>query len=232
MSRLPDPRAKIDLLRAAEEVFAEHGLAGAKVEAIARRARLSKGAFYLHFAGKEAAFKQVVESFLARCGSYTPAPSELPDLDLGPDELAAEWLRTDLATFEFLWKNRAILRILASCHGPHAYLVEAFRDEMQCTAERWVAFWQAHGCFRGDVDAVLVATLMCGGYNELVQRMLRSATKPDLETWVRETQALFVRGAGTGAFEDAVRERNQRVTHVIAREGAARPPRAREGARP
>ena len=49
MSRTPDLMAKVSLLRAAEEVFAENGLDAAKVEDIARRAGLSKGAVYLYF---------------------------------------------------------------------------------------------------------------------------------------------------------------------------------------
>ena len=44
MPRLADHRAKIELLRAAEAEFAEHGLAAAKVEAITARAGVSKGA--------------------------------------------------------------------------------------------------------------------------------------------------------------------------------------------
>lgn len=230
MSRLPDPHAKATLVRAAEEVFAEHGLAGSRVEAIARRAGVSKGAFYLHFASKEAAFLQVVESFLARCGSFARAPSAAEGADA--DALAEEWLRSDVATFAFLWRHRALVRILGSCHGAHAYLVEAFRDDMQAAAERRIAFWRAHGCFRDDVDVELVAALMCGGYHELVQRMLRATDEPDLEAWVRETQALFVRGAGTRTFCEAVHERNQRVTPSIGHGRAATARRTREGARP
>ena len=66
MSRTPDLMAPVALLRTAEEVFAEKGLEGARVEEIARRAKVSKGAFYLHFESKEEAFREVVESFLAR----------------------------------------------------------------------------------------------------------------------------------------------------------------------
>src|SRR4051794_27973484 len=55
VSRVADPKSKSALIRAAEEVFADRGIAGAKVEDIARSAGLSKGAFYLHFESKEAA---------------------------------------------------------------------------------------------------------------------------------------------------------------------------------
>jgi AcrR family transcriptional regulator len=49
-----DARAK--LLAAAAAVFAEHGYAGASVDAIAARAGYSKGALYWHFASKDELF--------------------------------------------------------------------------------------------------------------------------------------------------------------------------------
>ncbi len=60
------PRAKIELLRAAESVFAEHGLAASKVEHITARAGVSKGAFYLHFESKDDCWRQIIEGFVAK----------------------------------------------------------------------------------------------------------------------------------------------------------------------
>src|SRR3954462_1793265 len=122
MSRTADPTAKITLLRAAEEVFAERGLAGAKVEDIAKRAGVSKGAFYLHFESKEAALKQLVESFLARCQSYFASPAAYPGLPDDPSDLFDFALQRDVQIYEFLWQNRAFLRILGSCRGDYDYL--------------------------------------------------------------------------------------------------------------
>jgi hypothetical protein len=45
---------KEDILRIATEEFAEHGLTGARVDAIARRTRTSKRMIYYYFGGKEA----------------------------------------------------------------------------------------------------------------------------------------------------------------------------------
>jgi AcrR family transcriptional regulator len=49
------------LLDAAARVFAQHGYAGASVDRIAERARLSKGTFYWHFKSKEELFLALVE---------------------------------------------------------------------------------------------------------------------------------------------------------------------------
>ena len=54
-----------DIVAAALEVFAEKGFAGAKMEEIAARAGLSKGAVYLYFPTKQEVFRAVVEQAVA-----------------------------------------------------------------------------------------------------------------------------------------------------------------------
>lgn len=54
------------LLDAAEELTLEHGFAGASIGAILRRAGSSKGAFFHHFAGKEALGTALVERHAER----------------------------------------------------------------------------------------------------------------------------------------------------------------------
>jgi AcrR family transcriptional regulator len=59
--RLPEERPK-QILDAALAVFAERGLAAARLEDIAKRAGVSKGTIYLYFANKEELFRGVVRS--------------------------------------------------------------------------------------------------------------------------------------------------------------------------
>lgn len=54
-----------EILAAALEVFAERGFAAARVEEVARRAGVSKGAVYLYFETKEALFRAVVTQAIA-----------------------------------------------------------------------------------------------------------------------------------------------------------------------
>jgi AcrR family transcriptional regulator len=67
--RLPEERPK-QILDAALAVFAERGLAAARLEDIAKLAGVSKGTIYLYFANKEELFRGVVRStvieFIAR----------------------------------------------------------------------------------------------------------------------------------------------------------------------
>ena len=58
--RRPDERPD-EILSAALEIFSEKGFAATRVEDIARRASLSKGAVYLYFESKEAMLKALVE---------------------------------------------------------------------------------------------------------------------------------------------------------------------------
>src|SRR5580693_777568 len=103
MPRPADRRAKIELLRAAEAVFVEHGLSAAKVEDITARAGVSKGAFYLHFESKEDCFRQIVEGFVAKLatcvGDPPPSPPEAVDAAHLAD-LVAHWHTHDVEVFE------------------------------------------------------------------------------------------------------------------------------------
>jgi TetR/AcrR family transcriptional regulator len=53
------------ILGAAREEFARHGLAGARVDLIARRARVNKAMIYYHFRSKERLYQAVIDEHLA-----------------------------------------------------------------------------------------------------------------------------------------------------------------------
>src|SRR5438309_2057074 len=62
----PPERSRRELLTAAAHVFAERGYAAATVGEIIRRAKLSKGTFYWHFASKEELFAELLDERLDR----------------------------------------------------------------------------------------------------------------------------------------------------------------------
>ncbi len=59
--RLPEERPR-QILDAALTVFAERGLAAARLDDIAKRAGLSKGTIYLYFPNKEELFREVIRN--------------------------------------------------------------------------------------------------------------------------------------------------------------------------
>lgn len=212
MARLPDHRTKIELLRAAEAEFAEHGLAAAKVVAITERAGVSKGAFYLHFGSKEDCFRTIVESFLARiaaCVETAELQHHMPD---GVDEMLEQALAHDIALLEVCWQSRALMRMLLEGGGgtPHAYLVEEFRERTRSLAEDWIRRAVEHGLYRGDIDPTVVSGLLSGAYERLIQDLIRREKKPDIAAWCRQVMDLFMRGllarpaAGSGVLDRKV----------------------------
>lgn len=208
MSRPADPKARIALLRAAQEVFAEKGLDDTKVEEITRRAGTSKGAFYSHFESKEIAFRDVVESFVAQCAAKLKPPSAYVDLPESGSGMLQFALDKDCEIFEYLWQSRGLLSMLEGCHGPHAYLIQTFHQELEGNAEAWVDTWKRVGVVREELPTEVLGPLLCGAYHELVHRMLASKDKPPIRAWLTEAQSILVAGMGTSRMIAAVHERN------------------------
>jgi AcrR family transcriptional regulator len=62
-------KRRIDLLRAARDVFATKGYHEARIDDIAAAARVAKGTFYLYFPDKRSVFVELVDSLFARLTS-------------------------------------------------------------------------------------------------------------------------------------------------------------------
>ncbi|MBE3001921.1 TetR/AcrR family transcriptional regulator [Nocardiopsis sp. HNM0947] len=88
------------LLAAARGEFAEHGIAGARVDRIAQRAGVNKQRIYAYFGDKERLFQQVVTEALGELGRSVP-------LDTGTDP--AEYVRR---VHEFHRDRPDLLRLL------------------------------------------------------------------------------------------------------------------------
>jgi AcrR family transcriptional regulator len=197
MARLADHRTKIELLRAAEGEFAEHGLANAKVDAITARAGVSKGAFYLHFESKEDCFRLIVESFLARFAAHIePPPFVRDDTPSNVEEFFEQALAHAVTIFEVCWQNRGLLRMLLAGGGgaPHAYLVEEFRERVRQQTEDWIRTAVEGGLYRDDIDPKVVSALVSGGYDRLTRDLIQLDRKPDIEAWCKQAIDLFARG--------------------------------------
>jgi TetR/AcrR family transcriptional regulator len=57
-------RTRADILRAAERIYSEAGLAGARTEAIAAAAGVNKALLYYYFKSKEGLYEAVVENYI------------------------------------------------------------------------------------------------------------------------------------------------------------------------
>jgi AcrR family transcriptional regulator len=196
MPRPADRRVKIELLRAAEAVFVDHGLAAAKVEDITARAGVSKGAFYLHFESKDDCWRQIVEAFMAKLATCLDAPPVSGGSVEAFVAQLAEHQAHDVEIFEFCWQNRGLMGMLFTGGGgaPYAYLMDEFAERVAEQIRSWGRQLVAAGIYRADVDPDVLPALVSGAYERLVREMIKASRRPDIEAWVRQAQALFTRG--------------------------------------
>jgi AcrR family transcriptional regulator len=194
MARRPRPGAYESLLDAAREEFARVGVARARVEDIARRAGISKGAFYLHFRTKDAAFREILLRFLGALEDHAHRRQELEeriwkDVDVrDPAQLAAVFeaeCAEDVALLELLWRNRQIVAALEGAGKPFRDLVATFRRRMKKLVGTRIAERQRAGVLRADFDSEMFGDIVVGCYEDLARRMPDLREKPDLARWNR-----------------------------------------------
>jgi AcrR family transcriptional regulator len=207
MARRPDPDAREALLAAARAEFARRGLDGARIEDITRRAGLSKGAFYLHFRGKEEAFRLLVERLLGALEEQTNRrheEKEALEARLGPlgsdaarlEQAIAAECRWDTEMLEVLWHNRHLVAAAdAAASRPVARLLDAFRRRISATVAGNFRELQGRGQMRRDLDPVAAADLVVGAYEAFGRRMASLREKPDLPAWTRTVLQVVYLGA-------------------------------------
>ena len=224
MARPARPDARDALLDAAREEFSRRGLARARVEDIARRAGLSKGAFYLHFPSKEDAFGEIVQRFFGALEDHVVRRREVEErlardatVDL-PGRIEAE-CALDVDLLEVLWRNREILAAVEGASGErYRGLLAGFRRRMVARIAGRIADRQAAGELRADVDPSVFADIVVGAYEDFSRRMIDLKEKPDLVAWTRSLLSVLYRGIMAGARRPARRRaRDPRVTRPGAR---------------
>jgi AcrR family transcriptional regulator len=107
--RKPDPaRTREDILRVARDEFAEKGLAGARVDAIAARTRTTKRMIYYYFGSKEGLYLEVLERAY---GDIRGHESKLDLSALPPREAMRRLIE---ATFDYQGANPSFIRLVAN----------------------------------------------------------------------------------------------------------------------
>lgn len=200
MSRPSDPHARTRLLEAAKAVFSEKGLDRAKVEDITQLAQLSKGAFYLHFEGKEEAFRELLggvvahmERLLDEAGAAQLASQ--PGAD-GVSSYLESCHTHNVEIFEFLWDHRALMAMVLDGGGSANYqhLIEDFAERAQRQTATLLQHGIAMGLYRADLDVGAAAAFIAGGFDRIARQLVRQAQKPDLERLLREVQRQLLVG--------------------------------------
>ena len=86
--RLPEERPR-QILDAALSVFAERGLAAARLDDIAKLAGLSKGTIYLYFPNKEELFREVVRTSIV---AYIAGAEQFFESERDPVQSLLKWM--------------------------------------------------------------------------------------------------------------------------------------------
>jgi AcrR family transcriptional regulator len=194
MARTPDPRAKDLLLDAARAEFGRHGPEQARVEDIARRAGLSKGAFYLHFRSKEHAFELLLQRFLDALETHAMRRHAAEAAGAGPPafEDEVEW---DAALLALMWRNRAILAAVDGAGGRNwSRLSGAFRRRIRSLVADRLEERQRAGDLRRDLDPSVMADVVLGAYEDVGRRLAETRRKPDFRVWARTILTVLYEG--------------------------------------
>jgi AcrR family transcriptional regulator len=164
-SRTNDPdRTKSDILAVATEEFANRGLTGARVDAIAERTRTSKRMIYYYFGGKEGLYLAVLERAYAGIRAIE-AELKLEELD------PVEGLRRLVErTFDYDETHPDFVRLVTieNIHqGEHLARAPAIRKINLGAIEllrKLLDRGRVSGAFRTDLDAIdvhMVISALC-----------------------------------------------------------------------
>ena len=154
-TRKNDPeRTKQDILAVATKEFADHGLAGARVDAIAARTRTTKRAIYYYFGSKEGLYAAVLEKAY---GDIRAIESELHLEDLEPEQAVRRLIDF---TVDYHDANSDFVRLVSieNIHrGEHIAASERIRNLNVPIIQRIssiVERGRRQGIFKTDVDPV------------------------------------------------------------------------------
>lgn len=157
--RLPEERPR-QILDAALEVFGERGLAGAKLDEIAKRAGVSKGTIYLYFPNKEELFREVVRAVV-----ITPKDQHAEKIANSTDDPAKQLEAFLRAHWDFVRspEYQTILKLVTGELHNFPDLAEFYGREVIKPANRLLADVIQRGIDRGifrPVDPILAARFM------------------------------------------------------------------------
>jgi AcrR family transcriptional regulator len=142
-TRTPE-RSRAQIIEAATQEFAEHGLAGARVDRIAKRARVNKQLLYHHYGDKQQLFREVLHRMVVETSSLLASASAEPGalvalLAGSADDEEQQWLRL------LQWEALEV--------GAGPLVLEAERAAEMAGFVALVADGQAHGLLPADLDA-------------------------------------------------------------------------------
>ena len=149
--RAPEERPT-QILDAAFHEFGERGLAGARLDDIAKRAQVAKGTIYLYFPNKEALFREMVHATIV--SALVEAETSLAGLASETAEAQLRRLGQGWWTFLRTERVQALQRLVALELGQFPDLMQFYADEVIARGRRLVSGIIARGVERGEFREV------------------------------------------------------------------------------
>jgi TetR/AcrR family transcriptional regulator len=178
------------ILEAALQEFAAKGFAGARVDVIARKARINKRMLYHYFGDKEGLFREVLRRKIAERSAWLAnAPDE-------PSERLPAW-------FRLAWRDREWVQLLqweALQWGDKKVIDEDRRIESVGRAVERVRQQQANGIIDPSLDPgqLLLSMMALTAYPMAFPQLARFATGFSVsdETFQKQREAFLRQFAG------------------------------------
>jgi len=152
--KLNAARTRQDILRVARQEFAEHGLSGARVDAIAARMRTTKRMIYYYFSSKEGLYLAVLEQVY---GDIRSVEQELDLASLAPADAIRRMIEF---TFDYEEAHPDFIRLVSIENIHHGrYLAQSSTLQKQNmividTLATILERGRQAGAFRSDIDAI------------------------------------------------------------------------------
>lgn len=150
------------ILKAAKREFARHGLAGARVDVIAERAKINKRMIYHYFGSKKALFQRVLEDAYI---DIRTAEQELQLEQLPPREALERLIRF---TWEYYLKNPEFITLVNSenlhkaAHLKKSTAIKVVSRRFVSMVDELLKRGAQEGVFRGDIDSVQLNITIAG----------------------------------------------------------------------
>ncbi|MEZ4301798.1 MAG: TetR/AcrR family transcriptional regulator [Polyangiaceae bacterium] len=181
---------RLDLLRAARDVFATKGFHDAKIDDIVAAANVAKGTFYLYFPDKRSVFAELVDGLFARIG----AAILHVDLEGDIESQVKHNIRAIVAVLLDEPKLTQILLSYAPALDPEfGAKIQSFYAGVKTLLQESLTEGQQLGIVAPG-DAGVYATFTLGGLKELLFESVTGAATRPREQIVTELFVLLERG--------------------------------------
>jgi TetR/AcrR family transcriptional regulator len=191
-------RTRRRILAAARHEFGMKGFDGARVDAIARRARVNKGLIFYYFQSKEELFQVLSEQRIASTVPTHGQPVEWPLFLFAQEEETLDWVRY------FLWEG-----LTFDSDKPESLHQGELRSSSFRQAVEGVRHQQSVGALPAGLDANQLTFFLyvLGVYPYLLPQMAHLITghapnqiefRAGYETFIRDLAGLLARSQGAG----------------------------------